>query len=70
MASQAQTYSFGKRLASQTFDISAASVVVTQHRTTAKKSRYLAVFEQISDAQSRFRRKVKPKVLKVGGSKA
>jgi len=27
---------------------------VTQHRTTAKKSRYLAVFEQISDAQSRF----------------
>ena len=51
-------------------NVSAASVVVTQHRTTAKKSRYPAVCEHISDAQSRFRRKVKPKDLKVGESKA
>ena len=35
-------------------NVSAASVVVTQHRTTVKKSRYLAVFEQRIDAQSRF----------------
>ena len=51
-------------------NVSTASVVLTQHRTTAKKSRYLAVVEQISYAQSRFLRKVKPKDLKVGGSKA
>ena len=38
---------------------------MTQHRTTAKKSRYLAVFEQISDAQSRFVGKLNRKIWRL-----
>ena len=60
MASQVQTYSLGKRLARKP-NVSAASVVVTQHRTTAKKSRYLAVFEQKLPLKVVSVAKVKPK---------
>ena len=59
MASQAQTYSLGKRLATQTFQPQVR--VVTQHRTTAKKSEYLAVLEQTLLLKVVSVAKVKPK---------
>ena len=38
---------------------------MTQHRTTAKKIRYSAVFEQIIDAQSRFVGKLNRKIWRL-----